>query len=92
MAEQPAHAYVVDTEPPAWDALMALPERTQDRVLSAIESLEREPRPSNSKALKGQLRGLWRIRVGDYRVVYAIENHRLVVVVVKVGDRKDIYE
>jgi mRNA interferase RelE/StbE len=56
-----------------------------------IYSLEIAPRPSGCKKLKGG-EGLYRIRVGDYRVIYEIEDAKLVVVVVKIGNRKDIYD
>lgn len=90
MAKRPV--YAVEIEPPAWAAIMALPQRAQDSVLSAIETLEKDPRPGNAKPLKGTLRGLWRVRAGDYRVIYSIEDNRLVVVVVKVGNRREVYE
>jgi mRNA interferase RelE/StbE len=44
------------------------------------------------KALKGDLAGLWRYRVGDFRLIFSIEDQRLVVLVLKVGHRRDVYE
>jgi mRNA interferase RelE/StbE len=44
------------------------------------------------RPLTGDLRGLWRYRVGDYRIVAAIEEHRFVVLVVAVGHRREVYE
>jgi mRNA interferase RelE/StbE len=83
--------YAVEIEPAAWQSIMALPQRTQERIFNAIEALEDNPRPGGMKALKGSWRGFYRVRVGDYRVVYTVEDDRLVVVVVKVADRKDVY-
>ena len=50
-----------------------------------------DPR-SFGKALKGDLAGLWRYRVGDFRLICSIEDQRLVVLVLKVGHRRDVYE
>lgn len=59
------------------------------RILSAIESLTVNPRPAGAKKLTNQ--ELYRIRIGNYRVIYEIHDNRLVVLVVKVGHRKDVY-
>jgi mRNA interferase RelE/StbE len=83
--------YAVRISPAAWQVIMALPQRTQERIFNAIEALEVEPRPGNAKPLKREWRGYWRVRSGNYRVIYTIEENRLVVVVVKVGNRKDVY-
>jgi mRNA interferase RelE/StbE len=60
------------------------------RVDRAIQSLATNPRPLGSKALQGE-DGLTRLRVGDWRVVYRIYDQRLVVIVVRVGHRSDVY-
>lgn len=83
--------YSVRIEPRAWKKLMALRADLQEKILSAIENLENVPRPSGCKKLKDQ-GGLYRIRVGDYRVLYAVEDEILVILVVDVGDRKEIYD
>ena len=59
------------------------------RVLDALATLETHPRPSGCKKLRGQK--AWRIRVGDYRVIYEIHDKRLLVMVVTVGHRRDVY-
>ncbi len=59
------------------------------RIVLRIEALEAEPRPSGCKKLTGS--ELWRIRVGDHRVVYSIEDDKLVVLVVSVGHRREVY-
>lgn len=61
------------------------------RVDASIDDLATEPRPRGAKPLKG-MKGVWRKRVGDYRVVYKIEDDRLVVLVVKIGHRRDVYD
>lgn len=60
------------------------------KALAAIEALE-DPR-MRGKSLTGPLKGLWRYRIGDYRVVCDLQSDRLVVLVVEVGHRSDIYE
>ena len=59
------------------------------RILTAIQSLAENPRPPQAKKLSGQDR--YRLRQGNYRILYTIEDDRLIVCVVKVGDRRDVY-
>lgn len=70
--------------------LLKLPKEDVERVVEAIDELAEEPRPRGSKKLKGQ-KGLWRIRIGPYRVVYSIEDDVEIVEIVRVGHRRDIY-
>ncbi|MFC8041868.1 type II toxin-antitoxin system RelE/ParE family toxin [Paenarthrobacter sp. NPDC057355] len=63
----------------------------QIRVLKTVEILASAPRPPKSTQLVGG-KGQWRIRTGDYRVVYEIHDQELLVLVVKVGHRKEIYQ
>jgi len=84
--------YHVEIEPQAWAEIMALPQTAQEQVFVTIEALERDPRPGNSKMLKYEWRGYRRVRSGDYRVIYTIDEGVLIVVVVKVGNRRNIYE
>lgn len=53
-------------------------------------TLEANPRPPGAKKLRGES-DLWRVRVGDYRILYSIEEARLVVLVVKIGHRREVY-
>jgi mRNA interferase RelE/StbE len=59
-------------------------------VLSAIHNLAEDPRPQGYRKLKG--RKGYRIRVGDYRVIYEIFDHVLLIEVIDLGHRKDIYD
>ena len=77
-------------EAPAWDAIMDLPRRMQERVLDAIEDLEQNPRPSGVTKMRGEA-DTYRVRSGDYRILYTIEDDVLRVLVVKVGHRSDVY-
>lgn len=73
----------------ARQALRRLDTQTRARIVERIEALESDPRPPGCKKLAGD--ELWRIRVGDYRVVYSIEDAQLIVLVVRVGHRREIY-
>lgn len=72
--------------------IAALPNAVLKRVANAIDKLESNPRPTGCKKLKGSSQNLWRIRIGDYRVVYSIEDVLLIVDIRKVGHRRDIYD
>lgn len=61
----------------------------QDRIEKDLQALSEEPRPPGSRKLQG--REGWRIRVGDYRAIYEIDDTAREVLVVAVGHRKDIY-
>ena len=69
--------------------LRRIPNRDLRKILSAIKSLAEEPRPSGIEKLSGQER--YRVRRGNYRIVYEINDDEIIVVVVKVGYRKDVY-
>ncbi|HQW86046.1 MAG TPA: type II toxin-antitoxin system RelE/ParE family toxin [Flavobacteriales bacterium] len=71
--------------------LEALPTNAVVKVTKAIEGLRMEPRPAGCKKLKGQREYLWRIRVGNYRIIYDIKDKIRVVEVREVGDRKEVY-
>ena len=70
--------------------LEALPDAAINRIFPRIEALADDPRPAGCKKLRGA-NDLWRIRVGNYRVVYLIADAILLVEVRAIGDRKDIY-
>ena len=59
-------------------------------LVKTIDSLAADPRPANSKKLSGH--PFWRVRVGDFRIVYAVEHDRVLLLILKVGQRKDIYQ
>lgn len=82
--------YEIQVLPAAVRELRKLPPEAKRRVQAVIELLADEPRPPASKKLTG--RAEWRVRTGDYRVLYRIEDAVLTVVVVRAGRRRDIYE
>jgi mRNA interferase RelE/StbE len=61
------------------------------QILDAATKLGFNPRPQNSKRLKGKYKGLWRVRSGNYRIIYEIEEQKLLITVIRVGHRKNIY-
>jgi mRNA interferase RelE/StbE len=69
--------------------LRPIPTKDLRKILAIIESLSEEPRPSGIEKLSGQDR--YRLRQGNYRVIYEINDKEVVVAVVKVGHRKDVY-
>jgi mRNA interferase RelE/StbE len=71
-------------------ALTRRDRRAADRVAAAVRRLADDPRPRGSVALAGQDEG-YRIRIGAYRVLYQVEDSLLVVLVMRVGDRSDVY-
>ena len=75
---------------PAARQIEALDRVTQARIISRLEALQADPRPPTAKKLKGE-HATWRVRAGDYRIVYRIEDDRLLILVVKVGHRREVY-
>ncbi|WP_461784492.1 type II toxin-antitoxin system RelE family toxin [Prosthecobacter sp.] len=70
-------------------ALNALPVQFQERVTAAISGLAADPRPPGCLRMSGV--NSWRIRVGDYRVIYDIEDAVLTVLVIDLGHRREVY-
>jgi mRNA interferase RelE/StbE len=86
--------YIVEITDTADKALQKLKRgqlRDAERVEAAIKDLASDPRPAGCKPLTG-LTGVWRIRVGNYRVCYQIEDDVLLVLVLTVSTRDDVYE
>jgi mRNA interferase RelE/StbE len=69
--------------------LKKIPKKDVAKILTVIRSLASNPRPPQVKKLSGQER--YRLRQGSYRILYSIEDAQLVITVVKVGDRRDVY-
>jgi mRNA interferase RelE/StbE len=82
-------AYRVDVLPAAVRSIRKLPPEAKRRIQAVIDLLADEPRPPAAKKLTG--RPEWRVRTGDYRVLYRIQDEILLVVVVDAGHRREIY-
>lgn len=81
--------YRVEILRSAQKQLAKIDRQDQSRIISAIRELANDPRPPGCNKLSG--RPAWRIRVGTYRVIYEIHDDRLLVLVVTIGHRKDVY-
>jgi mRNA interferase RelE/StbE len=82
--------YRIELRPAAIRALKKIHPEDKERVQGAIALLGQDPRPPKAIALSG--RPGYRVRVGDYRVIYTIQDDVLLVVVVNLGHRRDIYQ
>ena len=82
--------YKVSIKRSAVKEIEAIPQKKErQRIIQRIGKLASDPRPPGARKLSGHDR--YRIRQGSYRIVYGVEDKELVVVVVKVGHRKDVY-
>jgi mRNA interferase RelE/StbE len=83
--------YSVELKSSARKELERLPANLVQRIFPKLEALASDPRPAGCKKLKGGQHD-WRIRVGDYRVVYAIDDEKLLVSVTRIRHRSDVYD
>ena len=83
--------YTVQVKPSARKELEALPDGVLTRVLEKIEALGDVPRPTGCKKLKGY-KDHWRVRVGDWRVVYVIDDSAKLVSITRIAHRREVYE
>jgi len=84
-------SYKILFKPSAVKQGKKLPQKVRNRIREAINGLKTEPRREGCKKLKGE-NNLYQIRVGNYRIVYEIEENRLIILVLKIAHRKDIYQ
>jgi mRNA interferase RelE/StbE len=82
--------YTVEIRPAAARQLKKLTRVVQAQVIQQLEELELDPRPPDVKKLSGK-NNLYRVRVGEYRIVYEIQDAVLLVLVLAVGHRREIY-
>ncbi|NHT16356.1 type II toxin-antitoxin system RelE/ParE family toxin [Cellulomonas sp. IC4_254] len=82
--------YQVDIRPAAVRALRKVDHQDRPRIQAAIALLAQDPRPPGARALRG--RDGYRVRVGDYRILYTVDDGVLVVVVVTLGHRREVDE
>ena len=72
-----------------WKDLRKIPKTHLEKILTRIENLKDEPRPTGCEKLTGQ--ELYRVRQGKYRIIYSIQDNELTIWVVKVGHRRSVY-
>ena len=82
-------SYRLLIKPSAGKEIEALPKQDRRRIIATITSLSCNPRPPGCEKLSG--RDQYRLRQGNYRILYEIQDGDLVVVVVKIGHRRDVY-
>ena len=82
--------YRIEWRPHARKAFLALDKPVRCRIGEAVEALAADPRPAAAKMITGA-HGVLRIRVGDYRVLYTIDEGQLIVLVLDAGHRSEIY-
>ena len=81
--------YSIEIRKKAAKALSRIPEKYRENIITKIKALSTDPHPLGSKNLTS-IDG-WRIRIGDYRVIYEINDNKLTILVLHIGHRKDIY-
>ena len=82
-------SYRLLIKPSAAKELRALPANDRKRVVTKIEGLASDPRPPGTEKLSGAEK--YRLRQGDYRVLYSVDDSRKILVIVKIGHRRDVY-
>lgn len=81
--------YRIELRRRAQRALDRLPETHFQAVVGAIKELAQTPRPKGIEKVKST--GLWRIRLGDYRIIYGVDDNQRTVTIVLIGHRRDVY-
>jgi mRNA interferase RelE/StbE len=82
--------YRIEVKPQAEKALARIPNPHRRRIAHAIDDLADDPRPAGCAKLAGA-EDAYRIRVGDYRIVYEIADRVLIVYIIRIAHRKDVY-
>ena len=86
-----APRYTIEVVRRAQREIRKLSRANQERVRKAILDLAQDPRPEGARKLQGSTEPLYRIRTGDYRVIYEVQDDRLIVLVVRVRHRREAY-
>lgn len=84
-------AYRIELSPSAARQLKRIDRRLLPRIAEKINSLAIEPRPHGVEKLSAQ-HDLYRVRVGDYRIVYGVEDRSVLVAILRVGNRSEVYQ
>jgi len=82
--------YTVELKPQAGRFIEGQNRKIQRQLIRRIEALRKDPRPTGSKLLHAAKK-IYRVRSGNYRIIYQIKDEKLLIIIVKVSDRKDIY-
>lgn len=82
--------YQISIKESALKALLKIESQYRLRLIDAIEKLKTNPNAGS--VLKGEFSGLRRIRIGDYRIVYEVQNEQLVILVIRIAHRREVYK
>ena len=82
-------SYKLLIKPSAAKDLQALPKKDRQRVVTKIQGLAQDPRPPGCEKLSGH--DLYRVRQGNYRILYTVHDAELVVVIISIGHRREVY-
>jgi len=88
--KKPTHH--IEMAPRCEDQLAKIPKDIRKLILDRIEKLGFDPKPHGVEPLHGSEKGLFRIRQGDYRIVYSIQDQKLLILIVRVVHRKEVYK
>ena len=83
-------SYKIEVSATAEKQLRKLGKENRQRIIEAISSLAKTPRPKGCRKLKG-FEDVYRIRVGTYRLIYNIDDKQILIIIIKVGHRKHVY-
>ena len=83
-------SYELEVSRSAERQLRKLPRSDQERIVQAILPLAQDPRPRGARKLSGY-DDVFRIRVGHYRILYSVSSETLVIIILKIGHRRDVY-
>jgi mRNA interferase RelE/StbE len=84
-------SYKIEVLPKASRQMGKLPRDILPEIIAAIDSLADNPHPKNSRKLSGKS-NIWRLRIRNYRIAYRIEKKEILVLIIAIGHRKDIYK
>jgi len=84
--------YHIEYHPRTKSQLEIIPKKVRGQIFERVEKLSKDPRPIGVEPLHGADEGFFRVRQGDYRIVYSIEDHKLLILIVRVVDRKEVYK
>ncbi len=88
----PESTYTIEFAPRTEQQLNLIPKDIRKLIFERIDKLRTNPRPENAEPLQGADKGFYKIRQGDYRIVYSIQDKKLLVLIVRVVHRKEVYK
>lgn len=84
--------YIIDFAPRTEGQLNLIPKNIRKLIFDRIDKLKINPRPEGVEPLQGAEKGLFRIRQGDYRIVYSIQDQKLLILIIRIVHRKEVYK